>query len=293
MRTLLLRSVLRLFAALPSPLTCALGAALGCLLFIIPNRRQRTARVNLELCFPEMSAAARRRLLRRNLLEFGKSFAELGALWTLDRENLSRLVRAASGQDQLQQQMQRGKGLILAAPHLGAWEMVGIYCSMHYPITGLYRVLPNMQRKDIVREARERFGARMVPTDNAGIRALYQALARGEMIWIMPDQVPARHNTSVFSPFFGIPASTMVLLSRLAIKTGAPVVFAYAERLPRCLTYHMHFLPAPAEINRGSVESSATVLNDMVEKCARAVPEQYQWTYKRFRVRPRGEKPFY
>jgi KDO2-lipid IV(A) lauroyltransferase len=85
----------------------------------------------------------------------------------------------------------------------------------------------------------------------------------------------------------------MVLLSRLAIKTGAPVVFAYAERLPRCLAYHMHFLSAPAEINRGSVESSAVVLNHMVEKCARAVPEQYQWTYKRFRVRPPGEKAFY
>jgi KDO2-lipid IV(A) lauroyltransferase len=291
MHIFLLQSVLRLFAALP--LACALGAVLGRLLFIVPNRRQRTARVNLELCFPEMSAAAHRRLLRRNLIELGKSLAELGALWTLDRENLSRLVRSTSGEEKLKQEMQRGKGLILAAPHLGAWEMVGIYCSMHYPITGLYRVLQDTRKRDIVREARERFGARMVPADNVGIRALYQALARGEMIWIMPDQVPARRRTSVFAPFFGIPASTMVLLSRLAIKTGAPVVFGYAERLPRCLTYHMHFLPAPAEINRGSVESSAAVLNHMVEKCVCAVPEQYQWTYKRFRVRPPGEKAFY
>ena len=226
-------------------------------------------------------------------MEFGKSFAELGALWTLDRENLSRLVRATSGEDQLRREMQRGKGLILAAPHLGAWEVVGIYCSMRYPMTSLYRVPPRSQMADLIRAARERFGARLVPTDNVGIRALYKALARGEMVGILPDQVPSTRGASVFAPFFGIPASTMVLLSRLAIKTDAPVVFAYAERLPRCLSYHMHFVPAPAEINRGSVESSAAVLNNMVEKCARALPEQYQWTYKRFRVRPPGAKAFY
>ena len=56
MRKFLLKSLLRLLAALP--LACALGAAVGGFLSIVPNRRRRTARINLELCFPEMSAAA-------------------------------------------------------------------------------------------------------------------------------------------------------------------------------------------------------------------------------------------
>lgn len=293
MRTFLLQVVLRLFAALPLPLACALGAALGELFFIIPNRRRRTARINLELCFPEMNAAARRRLLRRNLVEFGKSFVELGVLWTLDKRDLCRLVRSTSGEEELKKEMKRGHGLILAVLHLGAWELVGLYCSIHYPMTSLYRVTPRSQTGNLIRVARERFGARLVSADNTGIRALYKALERGEMIAILPDQVPSARSGSAFAPFFGIPASTMVLLSRLAIKTRAPVVFAYAERLPRRLNYRLHFLPAPTEIGHGSVESSAAVVNRMVEQCARAAPEQYQWTYKRFRVRPPGGRAFY
>jgi KDO2-lipid IV(A) lauroyltransferase len=84
-----------------------------------------------------------------------------------------------------------------------------------------------------------------------------------------------------------------VLLSRLALKTGAPVIFGYAERLPHGRGYHLHFLPAPSDINQGDIESSAATVNAMVEKCVRAAPEQYQWVYKRFRVRPHGEKAFY
>jgi KDO2-lipid IV(A) lauroyltransferase len=85
----------------------------------------------------------------------------------------------------------------------------------------------------------------------------------------------------------------MVLLSRLAAKTGAPVIFAYAERLPRGRGWHLHFLPAPPEIGQGDSEASAAAVNAMVERCVRAAPEQYQWIYKRFRVRPPGEKAFY
>ena len=293
MRAFFLKLSFHLFAALPLPVAHALGAALGWLLILVPNRRRRTAETNLQLCFPEMSRGARRRRLRRNLIELGKSFTEIGALWTRGEKNMRRLARRVSGEDKLKKAIQRGKGLLLAMPHLGAWEMVNLYCSMHYPLTTMYRAPPMSQMGLLMRKARERFNARLVSADNTGLRALYKAIERGEMVAILPDQVPSARGGSVFAPFFGVPASTMVLLSRLAIKTGAPVVFACAERLPHGRGYHLHFLPAPAEISHGSLESSAAAVNTMVEKCARATPEQYQWVYKRFRVRPAGEKAFY
>ena len=293
MRALLVKLLFRLFSSLPLPAAHALGAALGWIFLIIPNKRRRTAEINLALCFPELDAAARRRRLRRNLIESGKSIAEIGVLWTRGENTLRRLIRGVSGEDNIKEAMARGKGVILAAPHLGAWETIGMWSSLNYPMTSLYRTPPMSQLGQLMRAARERFGARLVATDNTGIRALYKALERGEMVGILPDQVPAARGAAVFAPFFGIPAATMVLLSRLAIKTGAPVMFGYAERLPRGRGYHLHFLPAPAEINHGSIESSAAVVNAMVEKCVRALPEQYQWVYKRFRILPPGEKPFY
>jgi len=293
MRALFLKGLFRLFSWLPLPAAHALGAALGWLFFVIPGKRRRTAEINLELCFPEMTAHARRRLLRRNLIEVGKSVVEIGVLWTRPKENLLRWVRRISGEDDLKQAMARGKGLILALPHLGTWEMIGMWGSIHYPMTSLYRAPPMSQMGTLMRAARERFGAHLVSADSSGIRALYRALEHGGLVAILPDQVPSTRSGSVFAPFFGIPASTMVLLSRLAAKTGAPVMFAYAERLPRGRGWHLHFLPAPPEIGQADSEASAAAVNAMVERCVRAAPEQYQWIYKRFRVRPHGEKTFY
>lgn len=293
MRAFFLKGIFQLFAMTPLPLAHALGAILGWFFLIIPNKRRRTAKINLDLCFPEMQRGTRRRLLQRNMIELGKSVTEIGALWTRSNKNMRRLVRHISGEDKLKKALLRGKGVILGMPHLGAWEMVNLYCSMHYPLTTLYRAPPMSQMGILMRKARERFSARLVSADNTGIRALYKALERGEMVAILPDQVPSSRSGSVFAPFFGIPASTMVLLSRLALKTGAPVVFGCAERLPNGRGYHLHFLPAPSAIGRGSIESSASEVNSMVEQCARAIPEQYQWIYKRFRVRPTGEQAFY
>ncbi len=292
LRAATLKFLFRMFAALPLPIAHALGAVLGLLLFAIPNRRRRIADANLRLCFPTLGAAERRRLLQQSLVETGKAFTEVAALWTRGEKRLRRLLHRVSGEDKLRELMKQGKGVIIAAPHLGAWELVGLYCSLNYPMTSLYRPPPMTEMAGIMRHGRERFGARLVPTDAAGVRALYKALERGEMIGILPDQVPASES-GVFAPFFGVPAATMVLLSRLSIKTGAPVVFAFAERLPFGRGYHLHFLPAPAAINEGDIESSATTVNAMVERSVRMAPTQYHWIYKRFRVRPAGEKDIY
>ena len=88
-------------------------------------------------------------------------------------------------------------------------------------------------------KGRSRSGVRPVPTDPGGIKALYQALGRGEMVVILPDQQPKARvrGAGVFAPFFGVPALTMVLVGRLARKTGAPVIFSFAERLPGSAGY--------------------------------------------------------
>jgi KDO2-lipid IV(A) lauroyltransferase len=293
MRAALLKLSFRLFSLLPLRAAHALGAALGWLFSHAPNKRLNTARVNLALCFPELSDRERQRLLHASVREYLKGFAEIGVLWTRAREPIRALVTQVSGEDEVKRLLAAGRGLIVAVPHLGAWEMVGLYCAMHYPMTSLYRAPRLAELDTLMRQARERFGSTLVPTDQRGIRALYKALGRGALVAILPDQVPGREAGSVFAPFFGIPASTMVLLSRLAQKTRAAVVFAYAERLARGQGYHLHFLPAPAEIYAEDLTTSATAVNAMVEHCVRACPAQYQWVYKRFRVRPPGAKPFY
>jgi KDO2-lipid IV(A) lauroyltransferase len=109
---------------------------------------------------------------------------------------------------------------------------------------------------------------------------------------MLPDQDPGQGG-GVFAPFFGISANSMVLLGRLARKTGAAVFFGYCERLPGTRGYRFHFLPAPAGIDDPDPQVAAAAMNRGVEACVRALPDQYQWSYRRFRNRPPGEAGIY
>jgi KDO2-lipid IV(A) lauroyltransferase len=285
--------LLRCVGMLPLPIVHLFGVGIGWMFYLVPNRRRSTAKINLALCFPEFGAWRRHTLLRRTLIEFGKTVTETAVLWTCGEPRLRRLVRRVVGEKKLVHAMAQDKGVIFAIPHLGAWELVGLYCSLRYPLSSLYSPLPSPRANQYVRAARERFGSRLVRADTSGVRALYKTLADAKTVAILPDQIPASVGAGVFAPFFGIPTNTTVLLPRLAHKTSAPVMFVYARRLSFGRGYAIHFQPAPSGIHADDVETSATVVNAMVEKCARAVPEQYQWIYKRFRSRRKGERKIY
>jgi KDO2-lipid IV(A) lauroyltransferase len=288
----LIQGMLRLLARLPLPLCHRLGTALGGLCAVLPNGLRRIAETNLGLCFPDMPQEQRRRLLRRSLMETGRTFSETGALWFWDRDRVLALVRKVSGEELLKQALAHGTGVILVAPHLGAWELAGLYCSVRCPLTSLYRP-PRIAALDhMMRRARERLGARLVPTDTQGIRAMLQALRQGEAVGILPDQDP-RRDQGVFVPFFGIPTHTMTLVSRLAAKTGASVLFVYAKRLGGGNGYELNFIAAPEGVADTDRERAAAQLNSGIECCVRAAPEQYLWVYKRFKTRPPGGQRYY
>jgi len=120
------------------------------------------------------------------------------------------------------------------------------------------------------------------------VRKLYKRLVDGGVVGILPDQQP-KLGDGEFAPFFGTPALTMVLLSRLAQRTGALVLFAFAERLPRGAGFRLHVLPAPPGIADPDLPTAVAALNRGVEACVRLAPAQYQWHYKRYSIRPPGE----
>jgi KDO2-lipid IV(A) lauroyltransferase len=292
MRARLIKLLLSLFAALPLPVAHAIGTVLGFALIVLPNSLRRITKINLDLCYPELDTRARARLARRSLMETGKTIMEMGAMWCWPATQLLGKMRAVSGLDVADAAHRRGRGVIFASPHLGCWEMAGLYVSSRYPMTTLYRPPRLAALEALSREARARLGARLVPTDASGVRALYQALGRGEAVGILPDQNPDPGG-GVFAPFFGMPAYTMVLIARLTRKTGAALIITYAERLPRGAGYQLHMIEAPEEFASAAPEQAGAILNRLIEDGVRAHPEQYQWSYKRFRVRPEGERGVY
>lgn len=272
-------------ALLPRRVAYAVGGAAGWIASFLPIRERLATRVNLELCFPELSPRERARLARTSFAETGRFMVELGAMWCWDRERILGLVKEVHGEEHLREALKAGKGAIMVMPHLGSWELTGLYCCAFYKITALYRA-PRVREMDaIYTRSRERFGAQMAPAGASGVRAMYGALKRGELTAMLPDQDPGR-GAGIFVPFFGHPANTSSLLSRLAQRSGAAVVFAYSERRPRGDGFNVFFAPGSPEIHGDDLDASVTAVNRDVERCVRALPEQYLWSYKRFRFQP-------
>jgi len=284
--------LLRLTAGLPLPQAHGIGSMLGWMLWWVPNDLRRIAARNLSLCFPELPAIEHDRLLRRDLLETGKLLLELGPLWFWRGERVLALVQGpVPGEEALTAAVRQKQGAILLTPHLGAWEMAGLYYSSRHPLTILYRP-SRLGLDELSVRGRGRLGGKVVATDARGVRTLLTSLRNGEVLGILPDQDPGDEG-GVFAPFFGIAASTMTLVSRLALKTGVPVFLTWAERLPRGRGYALHLRALPEVTAAASLDESVAALNRGVEAAVRSLPTQYLWAYKRFKTRPPGEPKLY
>lgn len=278
--------LLRLIAHLPLPLCRALGTLIGALLYRIPNRTLRDTRTNLALCFPELSEREREQLAHQSLIESARTFIEMPSIWLGDPALWLSRIEIGDTQQTMRRLLAQGRGLIVAAPHLGNWEVGAHLLSDTAPVTVLYRPPRKPELEQLIVDGRSAKGARLVPTTTRGVKALFKALRKGEMVAILPDQEPkgGTAEAGVFAPFFGTPAHTMVLISRLAEKTGAPVVFVYVERTRQPKPYRFQLRMAPPGIGDPDPLVAATALNLGVENLVRECPRQYQWSYRRFRA---------
>ncbi len=278
----LITGLLRLLAPLPLTVLHRLGSIVGWLIHWLPNRQRRNTLINLALCFPELSDRQLIALRRRSLIELGKTYCEIAYLWQRPMAAVFELIREVRGAELLHNNSQRG--LIVLSPHLGAWELAGLYLAAQRPTTIFYK--PQKQFDAAIRAARRRTGATLAPINASGIRLLVKALAHGEAVGILPDQAPRADKGAVFAPLFNMPAYTMLLVQRLAQRTGAAVVFLFAERLNDAAGYRIQCLAAPPLIDHADDQVAAAALNQGIENCIRHCPEQYLWSYRRFRERP-------
>jgi KDO2-lipid IV(A) lauroyltransferase len=269
-----------LLGRLPLASLQRLGAALGRFWVRTRRREAKVAAINLALCFPELDTIGRERLLVATLEGTGQTASELPWLWTRGAERVLGALQVVAGESLFLDAIAARRGLIVAAPHLGAWEALNLYLSRAAPIAILYRPPRMAWVEALINRCRGRFGAEPVRAEASGVRTLMRRLKDGGVVGILPDQQP-KVGEGEFASFFGRPTLTMTLLPKLAQKTGSRVLFAWAERLPAGAGYAIRFS------DHGEIRDTAA-LNAAVEALARTCPAQYQWTYKRFGKQPDG-----
>ncbi len=266
------------------------GRFLGVFAWKFFLRERDNAMINLQLCFPEKDNLWHQQMAKNSLKHAGKMLLEIGALWRWEKDELCELVTIVDNEEILIDALNKNRGVILASPHMGAWELISTYVGSTHPMITLFRPSRLNNINPVIKKARERFGQKSVPTTSAGMRVILKALSKKYVIGILPDQEPDRVN-GVFAPFYRTPACTMTLICKLASKKRIPIVFCVMERLKQ--GYKLHYLKADDDCYNKDPVIAATAMNKTLEKCIAISPEQYLWNYRRFRLRQDGSRRCY
>jgi len=293
----LFRVLLHLLSLIPDFLLYPLGIAGGYLGYLLDRRHVRIGLRNLEIAFPDKTPEERRRILRASYINLGRSGAEyirLGGFFykrlkrRISYEGLESYARAVLGKED--------KGVLILTAHFGNFELLLAGHALHgYQISLVHHTQRFLAGDALMTYVRERAGVDIIRKHSAA-RAVLRALKDGDLIGIPFDQ-NAKRSEAVFVPFFGEPAATAGAVARLAMISGAPVVPVFLVRQPDDRTHRIVIQEAvpvqrTGDIDADVIENTRRFVK-VVEDAVRAHPEQFLWTHRRFRTRPRGMPPIY
>jgi KDO2-lipid IV(A) lauroyltransferase len=282
MTSFLFRILFRLLSYLPLPVLHRIGTGLGRLVYALSKPYARRTQENLRMAKLSSNKIQYDKLLQQSIAEAGKSILELPWVWSKPLDQVYAAVRSVHGWEHVTAAQAAEKGIIVLTPHWGCFEVVGLYFGKHMTITNLYRSPKQIWLESFMRHGRQRGLAKLAPADVSGVRILYKALKRGEVIGLLPDQVPG-NGEGEWVNFFNRPAYTMTLTGRLAQSSGAAVLLAGAERLPDGRGYAIRVEP----LNLDFSQSVPLQINRALERIIATAPAQYLWSYNRYKT-PQG-----
>jgi len=180
--------------------------------------KQKIARRSLEIAFPEKSDKDINTLLHQQWNNIGRTFAEFPLLHR---------VKAFEGSRVTIEGLEIFKAhapAIIVTGHFANWEiMATVLTQSDLPVRITYRKINNPYIDARVRQKREDYGTQFLvqKSGHKGGRELFEALKSGDSIALLNDQ---KFNTGLSIPFFGTEAMTAQGATRLALKTGRPLL---------------------------------------------------------------------
>ena len=266
-----------------------LANLVGDLLWLLIRPRRRITLANLRACFPQMTEEERRAVGRRLARNIARSVLDHAVLWRGSREAVEALVRVEGAEHVLDP---ANRPLILLAPHFVGLDAGGLRVNTLVRGVSIYARQSNAAWDAQLLAGRQRFNDPvLIPRRGASeLKEVLRAMKAGLPFYYLPDMDNGPIN-SIFVPFFGVPAATIPMVSRLARVNGARVVMSVTEMTDD--GYVLHFEAPWRDFPGASVEEDTERMNREIERWVKRLPDQYLWTHKRFKTRPPGSPPVY
>ena len=268
---------------LPLPAVRVAGAVLGRLVHLVDTFHRRIALANIARALPSKPKDEQRLVIRQVFEHFGSVLFELIKFGSLSEgEILSRVD--CEGEDRVRQAHAQGRGVLLFTGHFGYWEVHAIALALRIqPIAVMARPLDNPRLNAMLERIRTRTGNSVIYRQGA-IRRVLRELGANRAVAILIDQ-HLHTPDAVYVDFFRRPAATTNALAALALRTGAPVIPAFALPLPhgRYRLIYEHAVEPPAADSPDAVREFTQRCTDVLEMYIRRHPELWLWMHRRWR----------
>ncbi len=281
--------ILRLLDRLPWKVQGALAGALGTVAWYAARRDRRTTLVNLRLAYPALTERARRAIGHAHFRSLVFSLFEIGLVWFDRRGRLERLTRL-EGREHLEAALAAGRGVLLVGAHFTTNEIAAAVL----PRTGhqydiMYKRSGNELMNQLALRGRLTRSGRLIPNDK--FVELLKVMKRGGIALYAPDQ---RFDGagSVVVPLFGVPALCNPGTTFIARATRCAVLPFFPLRLADGSGYLMSIGAPLEDFPSGDGARDVARYHALIEAAVAKAPEQYLWSYKRFRPREGEPDPY-
>ncbi len=241
--------------------------------------RKETAKKNLIKVFPNKSEEEISKIITEVYKNYAKNTAEL---YLGNKERLFEDVKT-EGWENLEEALSLNKGVILASGHLGNWELAGAYIAKKHKISVVIKKQRNPLFNKYMVQMRENDNIKIIYKKNA-LREIIKDLKKNYIVTILIDQNAGK--SGILTDFLSFPASTYVGAAKIALKTGSPIVpaFAVRDRNGKNVFYFEKYIdPLKYDNNNDSVKKITDILNRRLEKYILKYPEQWFWVHKRWK----------
>ncbi|MCY4051905.1 MAG: lysophospholipid acyltransferase family protein [Gammaproteobacteria bacterium] len=250
------------------------------------HKRRNIARINLELCFPDLSKQHREKLLIQHFRYQARGLLDLGLACMGSRQKLDRYHKI-EGIEHITSNLGKS-GVIVIGFHSIGMEMAGISLLGDMPLVSMMKRDSNPVINRFLYRSRTRFKKAEIYMRDQGLRGIVRGVREGKACYLLPDEDHGDSSHTVFAPFFGEPKSTLTTVSRLSIKTGAQVVVFFCLLDAKTGIYKSIVRKPIGDFSKYDELENAKRINQAAEELIRLAPEQYMWTFKLFRTRPDG-----
>ena len=274
--------LLKFIAILPLSFLQRIALWVAYLLFQTNSSIKRITAINLRLAYPELNEQALQKRLRLSIQSQCMTYIEFVKCWGMSPQYNFNLLKNIHGAELLEKALVNQKGVIVVVPHFGCWELLNAWLNIYTQPMIMYKPDKIKGVNRYILNARQKFNATLVPTDETGIRQIFKHLKQGGLTVVLPDHLP-KASGGIYSHFFQQNTLSATLVSKMAAKTQCNVIGLSCIRNPELSSFDVYCTELPQTILSKDLQQSVDSLNLAIQEMIQLAPEQYIWSYKRFR----------